>query len=282
MLRSQQCPTCVLGKTCAYAWLFATETYEGREHGGTVNARPHPLVIRPGDPDRRLDGRPERRGDGSGKAGEAWEFSLLVFGRGREFLPYLVRSVQAMGESGVGPWTKRGAGRFALEKIMAGKELAYDAASGMFRSDAPGTEIGMGAPPDEPVGRLRVRLRTPLRLKQENSLQDELPFHVLVRAALRRVSALEAAYGAGAPELDYGGLARRAESVRLAESRLRWRELQRYSNRQRQKVSLSGMCGEALYEGSLTEFMPLLRYAEKVHLGKQTLFGLGQVEVQPL
>ncbi|NIA11123.1 MAG: CRISPR system precrRNA processing endoribonuclease RAMP protein Cas6, partial [Nitrospiraceae bacterium] len=26
-------------------------------------------------------------------------------------------------------------------------------------------------------------------------------------------------------------------------------------------------------------FMPLLRYAEKVHLGKQTSFGLGEIEI---
>ncbi|HAY23158.1 MAG TPA: CRISPR-associated protein Cas6, partial [Desulfobacterales bacterium] len=33
------------------------------------------------------------------------------------------------------------------------------------------------------------------------------------------------------------------------------------------------------YRGDLAEYMPLLKYAEKVHLGKATTFGLGKVRV---
>jgi CRISPR/Cas system endoribonuclease Cas6 (RAMP superfamily) len=91
---------------------------------------------------------------------------------------------------------------------------------------------------------------------------------------------LESAYGQGEPALDYRGLVRRAEEVRLEESTLRWHDLLRYSNRQQQKVSLSGLTGTAVYSGDLGEFVPLLDYARQVHVGKQTLFGLGRMEIE--
>ncbi len=42
---------------------------------------------------------------------------------------------------------------------------------------------------------------------------------------------------------------------------------------------MGGLVGEVGYAGDLAEFLPLLRYMEKVHLGKATTFGLGKIEV---
>ena len=68
-----------------------------------------------------------------------------------------------------------------------------------------------------------------------------------------------------------------AERVETEVSTLRWQDLKRYSNRQQQKVSLSGLAGTVVYRGDLNEFVPLLEYASRVNLGKQTGFGLGQM-----
>lgn len=271
MLKRQQCPTCVLNATCAYAVLFATELYEEKQQGRAVNARPHPLVF-----------RPNNHGAVIGQAEESWDFSLLVIGRASEFLPHVVFSVKTMGEAGIGVGAKHGLGRFSVDQVTADTTTIFDNASGRMGETTEVRSLALG-PAKDGVRQLRVHLRTPLRLKQENKLQTELPFHVLIRTALRRMSALEIAYGQeglGEPALDYRGLVRRAEDIRLKESTLRWRELQRFSNRQRQKVSLSGLMGAALYEGELAEFVPLLDYASQVHVGKQTLFGLGRMDIE--
>ena len=42
-LRQQDCETCLLAQTCAYALIFATE----RLSGSHVTARPHPYIINP-------------------------------------------------------------------------------------------------------------------------------------------------------------------------------------------------------------------------------------------
>jgi hypothetical protein len=114
-------------------------------------------------------------------------------------------------------------------------------------------------------------------LKYENHFEAELPFHVLVRAMLRRISSLEEAYGGGDPPLDYRGLVARAQTVTVESSSIRWFDWKRYSNRQDQAMLMGGMVGKTAYAGDLAEFLPLIRFCEKVHLGKQTAFGLGKI-----
>jgi len=118
---------------------------------------------------------------------------------------------------------------------------------------------------------------TPLRLKFKNRLKADLPFHVLVRAMLRRVSSLLEYYDGGEPPLDYRGLVKRAEEVKIISSDLRWFDWRRYSFRQDRSMLMGGMCGSITYDGKIGEFMPLIDFCIKVHLGKQTAFGLGKI-----
>src|SRR5262245_56634986 len=68
-----------------------------------------------------------------------------------------------------------------------------------------------------------------------------------------------------------------AAGVRVTRARLGWRDLARYSNRQRRTVSLGGFVGELEVEGDLEPFLPLLQMAEQVHVGKGATFGLGRI-----
>lgn len=267
-LKNQHCADCILRQRCAYAWIFETEHYTDAT-GRQVNARPHPYVLQPGE-----------NSSGQRQPGEEWTFDLRLIGRGIDFLPHIVYSVQQMGETGIGAATRHGLGRFVLEKIDDGVQVVFDNQSERLCHPLPARELQLSGPPTEPVNRLGCTLETPLRLKQSNALHKDLPFHILVRAALRRIASLETAYGQGEPSLDYSGLVRRAEQVETVRSTIRWQEMLRFSNRQQQKVSLSGLVGTAEYQGELTEFMPLLEYANRVNLGKQTVFGLGKMTME--
>ena len=270
-LRRQDCQSCLLRQRCAYAWIFETERY-GDGSGHTVNARPHPFVLQPG-----------KGCNGSFRAGETWDFSMLVIGGGVEFLPHIVYAVKLMGASGIGAGSGNGLGRFELEQVVSGTERIYDSSGLLSQDRGQVTRLQLGEICENVEGTgLRVRFHTPLRFKYNNDLQRDLPFHVLVRACLRRISALEQAYGQGEPELDYSGLILRAEQVRTTSSSLHWDERLRYSNRQKQKTSLSGLVGTIDYQGEVEEFFPLLDYCSQVHIGKQTVFGLGRMNVQSL
>lgn len=266
-LRRQQCADCLLRGQCAYAWIFETEKYQTGEGRG-VNARPHPFVLQPGE-------------DMAGKkqAGDKLTFSLLLLDRANELLPQIVYAVRLMGEAGIGSGRRHGLGKFKIGKIIAGQHILYDEPDQVIHQLENIHKVNIERSHDKGICSLSVTFQTPLRLKQNNRLHLDLPFHVLVRACLRRIAALEEAYGGGEPDLDYRGLVNRAEQVAVRESHIRWQQLFRWSNRQRKKVSLSGIGGSISYSGELTEFMPILRYCEQVNIGKQTVFGLGKITI---
>lgn len=83
---------------------------------------------------------------------------------------------------------------------------------------------------------VKITLNTPLRLKYRSRLEPDLPFHVLIRAGLRRLSSLLTYHGSGEPQLDYKGLVHRAMDVQVMESSIRWFDWRRYSNRQEQAM----------------------------------------------
>jgi hypothetical protein len=122
-------------------------------------------------------------------------------------------------------------------------------------------------------------METPLRLKQDNKLNADLPYHVLVRAALRRISSLFAVYGDGDPPLDYKGLVSGAEQVGIAENHLHWFDWSRYSARQDRRMFMGGIMGSITYDGVPADSVPLVRLGARLHLGKATSFGLGRVAV---
>jgi len=266
-LHRQECASCALRPQCAYAWLFETDIHA--DPGGTaVNARQHPFIIEPHGEVRQV-----------AATGDAFEFSIVLIGQGNAHLPMIAHSVKLMGEEGIGSGRKFGLGRFSLEKIFWDGHVIFDRADGVLHALPPLSPLDVEEIPREVTEKINLRCATPLRVKFENKLNRELPFHILIRTALRRVASLEYSYGGKEPELDFPGIVKRAESVETTRSQLRWRDLLRYSNRQGKKVSLGGMVGVVSYCGDLTEFMPILRYCEKVHIGKQTVFGLGKIVV---
>ncbi len=269
-LRRQQCNGCLLREQCAYAWIFATEQYRVGT-GRTVNARPHPFVLHPGTM------------RGVQEAGHTFSFSLLLFDRAIELLPHIVYAVQLMGESGIGTGRRQGLGRFVLRKITAGqgkKEIIYQSEEAVLHQLKTIPKIQLDNKAMNGVQSVKVLMQTPLRVKQRNTLQRRLDFHILIRAAFRRVAALEDAYGNGEPDIDYQGMVKRAELVATRQSDIHWQQINRWSNRQRAKTSLSGLIGTIAYTGSLGEFIPILRYCEQVNVGKQTVFGLGRIHIE--
>ena len=71
-----------------------------------------------------------------------------------------------------------------------------------------------------------------------------------------------------------------ADAIRMVESNLYWHDWTRFSSRQKTYMQLGGLQGSVLYEGNLAPFLPFCELAEKIHIGKQTSFGLGQTKAE--
>ncbi len=264
-LRKQECESCLLLGTCAYALIFATE----KLHGERLAARPHPYIL-----NSSVDTKQEY------VAGDLFHFNLVLLGRATDFLPHIVYAIEEMGKGGLGQGNKIGFGRFCLTSIEMEGELIYsDVNKVLYRPDVI-PELLLNTIPDNRVSSLAIDLLSPLRLKHANGLQRKISFHVLVRAALRRISALEKHYGGGDPDLDFSGLCRQAEAVVITEDDITWRDYRRYSNKQKKNMFIGGVVGKLVFEGDLEPFVPLFMYSRHVNLGKQTAFGLGRISVE--
>lgn len=267
-LKRQECPDCLLRERCLYPLVFETPPGSTGKAPSRIAAPPHPFVI-----------EPPLSTDTLFKAGDSFDFQFLLFGEVNQNLPYFIYAFDQVGKLGIGKRVEGKRGQFALERVESSGRVIYSGHDNKLRLGDSFDTLTLRKP-EWPSGtrlRLKLILLTPLRLKFQNRLKAELPFHVLVRAMLRRVSSLMDFYGEGEPPLDYKGLVRGAEAVQVLNSDLRWFDWERYSGRQDQEMLMGGMVGWVTYEGEIGPYLPLLEFCEHSHLGKQTSFGLGKI-----
>ncbi len=266
--KNQECEGCLLKTQCLYTRVFEPSLTGKKNEGLKFNAKPPPFVI-----------EPPLTNETRFPKGSTFDFSLVLLGEINQNFPYFLYTFDQMGKIGIGRRIKGRRGHFALKTVTGGDNLIYSEENQELREPDACEILTLDEPDNSsPVcSRLSLVLETPLRLKFKNRLAAELPFHVLVRAMLRRASTLMTCYGKGNPPLDFRGLVQRAESVRTIENRLSWFDWRRYSNRQEQKMLMGGLIGSVIYEGDIGEFMLLIKICEKIHVGKQTTFGLGKI-----
>lgn len=264
-LKQKECSSCLLASRCLYARIFEPGIWH--TDNSRFAAPPHPYIIEPDLSIRTAY-----------KAGETFSFNLILFGEFTDSLPYFIYAVESMGESGIGKRTGESRARFSIRDVTAHDGVViYDSESRKISHSQAGL---MQAPvmSAHGLGRIELNFKTPLRVKNDNRFSDELDFQTFIRGALRRVSAMHAAFGDGDPPLDYRALIAEAASVKTESSSLKWRDWRRYSNRQHDEMLFGGMVGSISFTGNIAPFLQIIEQAKVMHIGKQTTFGLGAFE----
>ncbi len=123
---------------------------------------------------------------------------------------------------------------------------------------------------------LRVRFLTPTELKGA----AEPDFGTLIARVRDRISTLRALYGAGPLDLDFRAFGERAGRVRMTRCELQMVKEERLSKGTGQRHSIGGFKGFAEYEGPLREFVPYLEAARWTGVGRQTVWGKGEIAVE--
>jgi hypothetical protein len=129
-----------------------------------------------------------------------------------------------------------------------------------------------------PVSRLRVGFLTPTELKGA----ERPDFGVLMSRIRDRISTLRQLYGAGPLNIDFKAFGDRASRARMTRCDLVPVEAERVSRRTGQSHSLGGFTGICEYEGDLAEFLPFLEIARWTGVGRQTVWGKGEISTEVL
>lgn len=267
-----RCNACLLRFSCPYPQLFETFVPPDAEVLRNLTRAPIPLIIEP---------PLERRQTYA--AGDPLTFHVTLIGDAVRYLSYVAVAFQELGHKGLG----KDHGRYRLTRIEAVQPFTGESAL-VHDSSAPAIIRASHLPvrytdcveeaerlTDEAVG---MQFLTPTRLKNDGQYMrgEVLPFDVVWRTLMRRVSSLAYFHCGSRWEADYQRLAAAAREVETRASAMRWVTFRRYSTRQEQLVPLSGLVGKAWYRGELRPFLPVLVLGELVHVGKATVFGNGR------
>jgi hypothetical protein len=209
---------------------------------------PRPFVFRA----RHLDGV-------TVPAGGAFHFDVNLFTLDPLARECLVRAFDEAGREGLGP----GRGRADLDQTSCmGEVVSIDL-----------------APATTAPARIGVEFVTPTELKHGGRIVERPEFAILFARVRDRVSTLRALYGGGPLEIDFQAVGARAAVVRMTRCELRRVEVERRSSRTGQSHSIGGFTGFTEYEGELAEFLPYLEAARWTGVGRQAVWGKGEIAV---
>jgi len=258
----QSCDHCAEIPDCAYHYVFESPVPAELSHRPLfrgLRQGPQPFVLQP-----PLLERPEVR------SWDAAEVGVVLLGNAVPLARQVVDAVAAMGLKGFFP----NSGRFQITKVTpepwplqanavrTGSQLLADAAN-----------LGN-------ISEATVRFLTPTLIQADGELHQALPFQLIVRAMLRRMSMILALH-CGAPlEQMVQPLLDLAAHVRCIGGEISPAHVRRHSNRQERGIEQEGIIGAARYAGPLTPFWPLLLVAREINIGKASTFGWGRIALE--
>jgi hypothetical protein len=260
--------SCDLRQSCPYAKVFLASSPSG------LADWPRPFVFRA----RHLDGK-------TVEAGQAFHFDLHVFTAEAEMLRHFILTFAALAREGLGP--RRGKAELLCVRRLSAEGLPEESlyeqsvqtiAAGLEPVSLDLTPPSFASSSDAPT-RIRVDFLSPTELKHEQRIANRPEFPVLFGRIRDRVSTLRRLYGPGPLDIDYQGSNARASTVRMTSCQLRRQETERRSTRTGQAHSIGGFIGTAEYEGDLAEFLPYLEVGRWVGVGRQSVWGKGEINV---
>lgn len=264
VVRGTPCADCMLYRSCAYPYIFETPPPPTSEKMRRYTAAPHPFVIAV-----------------EAQAGaEHYTLGLTLFGKGHQYLPYLIHALEKAGDHGIGK--NRQVFRLNAVEQRIPNPLSDDWEI-IYAPGQPLAAMPTRTPVVPPVpDSVRVDLETPLRLRRQEHLVTPKNFRFgdLFSALLRRFSMLTYFHTDAPLETDFASLTRKAETTAISEADLSWWEWTRYSTRQHTEMQMGGLLGSFQVDGTeLDELWPYLWLGQWTHAGKAATMGLGRYRV---
>ncbi len=290
--RQPVCDGCALLNSCPYPQVFEKRPPAAAKKLTRYPRTPGPYVLAPAIPNY----------DFAGQA--SLQLGLTLFGSANRQLHNVVHALDQAGQRGLTSRKIRlqlkdvqfakepPAGTFRNKETPesdSGEKLSLESApaNGWTEIYRPGMELSTPSPwspgiPEVPDS-VRVRLLSPLRLRRDNRIlgAETIDFSAFTSSLIRRISMLTYFFSTTPLEADFAGLARLARKSEMGVRDLKWRELKRFSQRQRRKISMGGLVGEfELETGKLKPFWPFLWLGQWTHVGRTCSMGLGRYVIE--
>ena len=252
-----KCPDCMYKSTCAYAFLFETILPTENKIAPGRDRASHPFAF--------TDGTLLSDGTIS-----EYDFTITLFGKACEYLPYTYASFVRAGKNGV----FKSRTPFSIIKVCVGeKNILID--SEHIDTSAPVNLWKLNEDLPSKNGEVLVELHTPLRFKYGGKYGSDFSAKDFMNCLFRRMKTLCALYGSLDLKLEY----KAGEKIEIADKRLEWKECKHYSARQKKAMSLGGVTGTFKLRGTFTALeQNLLEFSKLFNAGKNTNFGLGQFD----
>jgi len=213
-------------------------------------------------------------------SGTRFHFDLNLFDTETPAIAYLVLTFAQLAREGLGSGRRKVELTSVTQLSGQGNPAAtvYENGSMTVHQEMPPLELSL-APAEEPVARLRIRFVTPTELKSGQRIAPTPEFGILAGRVRDRISTLRELYGGGPLGIDFRAFGERANAVRMTRCEIRNVDVTRRSSRTGQVHPIGGFVGEADYEGDLAEFVPYLKAAKWTGVGRQTVWGKGEIAV---
>ncbi len=199
-----------------------------------------------------------------------YDFSLYLFEKATEKLPYIVSALHTMlTQNGLG---KERVKAEAYRLLLNGKSALKEG-----KIILPETTLISYELPPSVASDLTIRFITPLRIKHNNRFvrsAEHLTLRTIVSSLYQRKQMLEGNERYARLPFEVQG--------RVVDSFTHFKDLTRYSGRQQGRLKIGGLLGEMTFEGVDPESYRLLKLGEIIGVGKQTVFGLGKIEIVDL
>jgi len=200
---------------------------------------------------------------------DTYDFGLYLFEDACTKLPYVLSAIHKM-------LTKQGLGKDNKTikdfTITVNNQEVYreDAFKNLNTLEPKLMEVECLLPQKQ---NLLIKLKTPLRIKKNNCfLKDDVDVEDILRSIHQRYTELTT----GEP---YAKLYR-TPNYTLILKKLEHKILIRKSNRQKSTMNMDGVMGELVLNNIDEKSYNLLKLGEIIGVGKQTVLGLGKIEVE--
>lgn len=286
-----ECTGCMLSANCLFKRIFSPNMPKNTLFLSNTSDIPSPIIIEPPLTDKRKFDN-----------GDTLEVGLVLIGNGIDALPYLAFAFTELGKAGIGAMLherggKKYGGRFELVEIKCalGGNIVYSAEGKTLYNTHKtfGWDDAVSSADGHIGDTLKINFLTPARIKELNGdgrkLATRLGSFQQIAVSLYWRLLILGYFHCNDHDVDddrFDGLKQEAVETRkslseangvlLTDNHTYWQEYDRWSNRQKTEMTLGGFMGNVDFTGKIAPYLPMLHLGAYTHIGKQTMFGLGQ------